>query len=235
VLAAAMAASLISWLTLPGALADEPKKDKGKVAKPAPAAAAEPVAEEPAAPVAEEAPADEAVRRTALVSRMILKVVNPEDARELLKQKAQEAGGFPVLITDGSIELKVPPDKLSELIAFAAENGVVVEKSLERQDLTQEIAQLEGQLKSKHGILARLRGFFDDSNVQATLRIEQTMTSLVTEMESVKGRLRVLEERSRWAFMDISFEFKQRDRIIYINSPFEWLNTVNLDRFLEEF
>jgi len=174
-------------------------------------------------------------RMTGLISRMVLKVINPEDARTALTEKAKELGGFPILVTDDSIEFKIPPESLSVILAYAAEQGLVVEKSLEREDLTQEIAQLEGQLKSKRDILRKLRSFFDDSNVQATLRIEQTMTDLVNEMENVKGRLRVLNERSRWARVDVSFQFKQRDRIIYVNSPFEWLNTVNLDRFLEEF
>ncbi len=190
---------------------------------------------EAAAAVPEEQPSADEGRRTALVSRLVLKVINPEDARVLLKNRATEDGGFAVLVTDSSIEIKIPPEKLSDFLAFAADNGIVIEKSLERQDLTQKIAQLEGQLKSKRTILVRLRGFFDDSNVQATLRIEQTMTSLVTEIENVKGRLRVLNERATWAMVEVSFEFKQRDRIIYINSPFEWLNSVNMDRFLGDF
>ena len=174
-------------------------------------------------------------RRTALVSRMLLKVINPVDARTVLSEEAAKIGGFPILVTDSEIYLKVPPRKMSAMLEVAAKEGLVVEKSLDRKDLTQEIAQLEGQLKSKRKILAKLRGFFDDSNVQATLRIEQTMTDLVTEIERVKGQLRVARDRAQWAVIEIYFEFRQRDRIIYVNSPFEWLNTVNLDHFLEEF
>lgn len=174
-------------------------------------------------------------RRTALVSRMLLKVINPADARTVLAQEVAKLGGFPILVTDSEIYLKVPPSKMSAMLEIAAKEGMVVEKSLDRKDLTQEIAQLEGQLKSKRKILTKLRSFFDDSNVQATLRIEQTMTDLVTEIERVKGQLRVAGDRAQWAVIEISFEFRQRDRIIYVNSPFEWLNTVNLDQFLEEF
>jgi hypothetical protein len=193
----------------------------------------EAVAAEPAEEKKDDPPVDG--RRTALVSRMLLKVINPEDVRTVLEEEAAKIGGFPVLVTDSEIYLKVPPRKLSAMLEIAAKEGMVVEKSLDRKDLTQEIAQLEGQLKSKRKILAKLRSFFDDSNVQATLRIEQTMTDLVTEIERVKGQLRVARDRAQWAVIEISFEFRQRDRIIYVNSPFEWLNTVNLDQFLEEF
>jgi hypothetical protein len=174
-------------------------------------------------------------RRTALVSRMVLKVVNPDDARAKLAAAVREAGGFPVLVADDRLEVKVPPEKLDAFLQQVGAEGLVLEKTLERQDLTLEIAQLDGQLEAKRAVLAKLRGFFDDSGVQGTLRIEQTMTELVTEIEQVKGRLRVLEDRARFAFVEISFRFKQRDRLIYVHSPFEWLNTVNLDRFLGEF
>jgi hypothetical protein len=174
-------------------------------------------------------------RRTSLVSRLMLKVVSPDDARAVLEKKAAELGGFPTLVEDAALALKVPPDKLSEAIAFISSQGLVIEKTLERADLTQEIARLEGQLASKRETLSRLRGFFDDSNAEATLRIEQTMTDIVAEIEQVKGQLRVAEERSKWAVIEISFQFRERDRIIYVSSPFDWLNSVGLTRFEEEF
>jgi len=174
-------------------------------------------------------------RKTALVSRMVLKVVNPDDARSRIVAGVRELGGFPVLVTDDQLEVKVPPERLDELLRLVADEGLVLERTLERQDLTLEIAQLEGLLGAKRAVLSKLRAFFDDSGVQATLRIEQTMTGLVTEIEQVRGRLRVLEERARYARIEVSFRFKERDRLIYVHSPFGWLNTVSLDRFIEEF
>jgi hypothetical protein len=231
-------------LLLVGAVAEaqKPKRDKGAKKKDAakteqPAEKAEDAGGAEGDAGAEKKPADpiESGRQTALLAVMTLKVINPTEARVELEKKAAELGGFPLLITDELLTLKVPPDKLSEILQFATEQGLVIEKTLERQDLTEQIAQLEGRLKSKLEILKRLRGFFDDSNVSATLRIEQTMTDLVAEIEEVKGQLRVARERARFAVVDIAFQFKKRDRIIYVHSPFDWLNSVKLDRFLEDF
>ena len=180
-------------------------------------------------------PPKEADRSTALVSHVVLKVVNPDDARAELLKKVGELGGFPILVEDAALQLKVPPGKLSEALALVAGQGLVIEKTLERNDLTQEIARLEGQLDSKRETLTRLRGFFDDSNAEATLRIEETMTEIVAEIEQVKGQLRVAEERAKWAVVDISFQFRERDRLVYVSSPFEWLNTVGLSSYIEEF
>ncbi len=177
----------------------------------------------------------ESRRRTALVSRMLVKVVHSDEARARLIEAARELDGFPTLVTDERLVLKVPPEKLGRIVESAGELGPVLEKTLEREDLTEEIAQLEGRLRSKQKILTKLRSFFDDSGVQATLRIERNMTELVRELEEVKGRLRVVRERSQWAVLDVSFNFRQRDRVVYVHSPFEWINTVNLDLFLGGF
>ena len=61
------------------------------------------------------------------------------------------------------------------------------------------------------------------------------MTALVTELEGVKGALRVLYDRARWAVVKVDFDTAERQHTNYVNSQFEWLNSVNLERFLEEF
>lgn len=174
-------------------------------------------------------------RQTATTATIVLKVINPDAIRPLLKKAAAELGGFHTQVTDSSIDLKLPPPKLSEMIAMAGANGLVIEKNLSRRDLTLRMAELKSLIKSKSEILNRLRNFFDDSDVAATLKIEQNMTQLLSEIEIAKGQLRVLSDEVSWARLSVAFEFKQRDRIVYVNSPFEWLNTVSLDQFLMRF
>ena len=174
-------------------------------------------------------------RRPALTASMMLKVVNPNDVAVLIKKEATALDGFMTYQDEGRIVIKLPPSALSALMLFSAKQGYVIEKSLGREELSQEIAELEGRLKSKTEILNRLRSFFTDSDANATLDIERNMTELVMEIETVKGRLRVLNDRADWAVVNIAFQFRERDRVVYVRSPFEWLNTANLDTFLQEF
>ena len=174
-------------------------------------------------------------RRTALVWRSVVKVVNPEEARAAVEADVKALGGFVTFFNSRSISVKLPPQALSAFADKVAEKGNVLEKTLDREDLTLQIAEAEGILKSKREILARTRKFLDDSDVPATLEIERTMTGLVMEIEDVRGRLRVLNDRSSFATADISFEFRERDKIVYVRSPFEWLGSVDLGRFNEEF
>ena len=57
------------------------------------------------------------------------------------------------------------------------------------------------------------------------------MANMVAEMEQLAGRLRVERERARYAVVDVAFQFRERQRIVYVRSPFEWLNTVDLGQF----
>ncbi len=131
--------------------------------------------------------------------------------------------------------LKLPPDRLTQAIEEFGALGIVIEKSISRTDVTRDVANLEGSLRSKMDILAKLRTFFDNTDLSSTLQIEQSMNQLVSEIESIKGALRLLRDQSGWAVVDISFQFRERDKVLYVSSPFDWLNTANLDRFLEEF
>lgn len=203
------------------------------VAAPANALAQVAPASDAAAPASAAAPTD--ARLSALTASVHLKVVHPQTVRRTLADAAVALGGHPTRITDQGVTLKVPPAALNGFLRTMGDHGLVLQKTLSRQDLTETIADLEGRLRSKTEIFGQLRAFFDKSNLQATLDIERNMTTLVQEIEDIKGQLRVARDQSQWAVVDVAFQFQPHDRLVYVESPFDWLNTVDVDRFLSEF
>lgn len=221
----------LALLAAPAALA-QPAVPTAPAATPAAQpAAARPTAQPAAAPTAPPATAPAAARATALTARVTLKVVHPDEVRRRLIEAAAPVGGFPVLVEDRRLVLKVPPEALAATLDRVTAAGIVIEKTLERADLTGELAQLEALLRSKREIFDRLRQLVDGADTAATLRIEQSMSGLVAEMEGIAGRLRVERSRAAHAVVDVAFEFRERERIVYVRSPFEWLNTVDLEQF----
>ncbi len=174
-------------------------------------------------------------RLTAITATMVLKVVHPEDVRKAAIEKVQSLHGHASLVTNTELYLRVPPEHLNAVLESLLASGTALDKSLQRVDRTEYIAQLEAKLKSKREIFQRLRTFIDDSNVQATLKIERSMTALVAELEALKGDLEVERAGVELATLQINFQFHQQDRIAYVKSPFDWLNSVDLARFLAEF
>ena len=184
-------------------------------------------AEREAKPVAE--------RATSLTATLVVKVVHPEEVRKAAIDRAKAGGGWSTLVTDDELHLEVPHAVLTATVDQLAAAGIVLQKSLQRVDRTEQIAQLQAKLKSKREIMERLRTFFTDSDTASTLRIEQSMTNLVNEIEHLRGELNVAEASVRTAHVQVSFQYHQRQKITYVRSPFEWLNSLDIDRFLGEF
>src|SRR5436305_1090035 len=110
----------------------------------APATASATAAAEPAAPA----------RATAASAQLVVKVVHPDEARKAIAARAEALGGHLALATNERLRLKVPPAGLSDVMAMAASRGYVLERSLTREDVTEEIAELEGRQRSKDDVLA---------------------------------------------------------------------------------
>ncbi len=164
-----------------------------------------------------------------------LRVKRLVEAADEITRLTEEAGGFPVIITADHLQLKVPPEKLRTVMKQISSSGLVLQKSLDRQDLTAQIADLEAKVRARTQILGRLRTLLDGSSLEVTLNIEQRMLGLVTHLENAKGQLHVLRERATWAVVDVDFRFRQREHTGHVTSPFKWINTVTLEGFLEEF
>jgi hypothetical protein len=174
-------------------------------------------------------------RRTALRATLVLKVTNPTKARQAILAIVKAAAGHPSLITDHRLHVRIPPQRLGQLMTDLTKQGFVMDKQLSRQDLTEEIARVRGRLRNKSKILSQLRGFLDDSGVSATLQIERTMTRLVREIEQQKGALRVALDRSAMADVRIAFQFRNPTQLRYVRSPFAWIDSVDVQRFLRGF
>ena len=68
----------------------------------------------------------------------------------------------------------------------------------------------------------------------AACAIEQEILRLVTEIEGLKGRLRKLETDRRFARGEIFLSFQEQTLPEDIPSSFDWINSVDFYRFIEE-
>lgn len=174
-------------------------------------------------------------RQTAIDASLALKVAHPDQVRRQVLELTKQAGGYPTLVSDGRLDLRVPPQQVDALLAQFSQTGLVLGRTLQRSDRTEVIADLQARLRTKRDIFQRLRAFLDDSNVAATLKVERSMTALVTDLERLRSELEVEEANVRNAAVRITFQFHQERRVDQVVSPFEWLNTLDLEQFLGAF
>ena len=70
----------------------------------------------------------------------------------------------------------------------------------------------------------------------AVVEVEQQMTTLVEEIESLKGQLQLFEHQLQLADIVVSFQFRDRRPPVRDgSSSFKWLNTMNLVDLIWEF
>ncbi len=178
---------------------------------------------------------EHSARQTAMDATLMLKVAHPDQVRRQVLDLVKQAGGYPTYVADGRLDLRVPPQQVESLMTQVSQMGLILGRTLQRSDRTEVIADLQARLRTKRDIFQRLRSFLDDSNVAATLKVERSMTALVTDLERLRGELEVEEANVRNASLRVSFQFHQERRVDQVTSPFAWLNTLDVEQFLGAF
>lgn len=188
----------------------------------------------PDSPTSEQAASAPRADALAYVINLTIAVEKPEQTSDKLVALTAELGGYFARRDQHQLVLKVPRDKRQALIDTALEQGLMLSRSEQARDLSSELLQTRTLLKSREAVLGKYFDIMIGAQFQAVLQVEQQITSLVQEIEGLKGRLQKMEHELQYAVITVQFQFKQRrpprrDG----NSPFPWLNTVNLVDVLE--
>lgn len=103
------------------------------------------------------------------------------------------------------ITLRIPADKLAAAERDAAGLGRVISETSSQIDVTQQHVDLSARLKNLQAEEARLRSFFNRAkNVSEMLSIEQELSRVRGEIESMQAQLTYLEQQAALATLTIS-------------------------------
>ena len=145
----------------------------------------------------------------------------------------ENAGGYFIWKSEDGVRLRVPSGAVSELREFLESiSETVLEYGQTTRDLREEIASVRSALGAREEILAKNFTYIAESDVEGTLTLEREIRRLMTEIDSYRGRLRVLEHDSRMAVVDIGLSFKHNTLPDARPSNFEWINTVDFHIFM---
>lgn len=93
------------------------------------------------------------------------------------------------------LEIRVPSGKLSEALDAFAALGEEHSRTLSASDVTEAVADAEAELANKRALRDRLRALLARAkDVQEVLAVEQELTRLQTQIDSLEGRLERLRE-----------------------------------------
>jgi hypothetical protein len=174
------------------------------------------------------------------VERLTAGVVVQVDDRDLAQKKiiaeTERLGGWFSALGAESVTLRVPSARLAELVEIARGLGFVVDRSLQREALGAALADSRAAVAARREVLARYYEVLGTAGPDSVVAVESEIDRVIREIESYEGRIRAMEDRARFAQLDVAFRFRDRSAPAPTGrSSFAWVNDVDLGRLLQEF
>lgn len=132
---------------------------------------------------------------------------------------SSSAGGEEDTMRSGVIALRIPAASFDRALADAAGLGTLKNRRIQTQDVTEEYVDLqarivnaEAQVKALRELLARA------TTVDEILQVQQYLAMAQGDLESLKGRLRYLEEHTAYSTITLTLY----ESGVTVTPPGEW-------------
>jgi hypothetical protein len=178
-------------------------------------------------------------RMVVYTGTMRLLVPSRETAREQIEALVQQAGGYIVRASLDEIVLRVKPEQFKPTLGNLTALGNVLERNITSDDVTDEYTDTKIRQEVAEGSRKRLMELL--AKAQATkdlLEIERDIRRLTEEIETMKGRLRLLESQVEMATITVRLtENAPAPKATPPRPPssqFAWLNRVGTKQALAD-
>jgi hypothetical protein len=162
-------------------------------------------------------------------------VLDADAAGHRLTAWAEKLGGYFLQRSMDAVVLRIPAesvDGLRPLLGEVAE--IVVSYEPSTKDVREELAAVEASITSREEALSLILRDVDRADVEGTLALEREVTGLMTDLESLQGRKRLLQNNAAFARVEVRLSARRQAVPTRRDSSFAWVNTMDLYRFLEE-
>lgn len=180
--------------------------------------------------------AQEQAPQVARVTSVVVKVIDRVQVSDAIVAKAETLGGYFTERSDDQVMLRVPHDKLAELVTFVDAQGVAIQHETSTQEMGAQVENYRAVIATREQLLQRYLDALTRANGDGVVAIEREATRLVQDIEAMKGALRLAEHQLAFAALRVSFQIRDRQAPARDGrSSFKWLNTVNLSDLIGAF
>ena len=177
-----------------------------------------------------------AENQSAMSGSMVLRVDDREATLKEVLDETENKGGWFATLTAESVDLRIPAAEAKAFMEGLRAKGDLVSRGYSSQDHSPELADLASRLRAREAVLARYMEVLTTARSKAVVSVEREISRVITEIEQIKGRIRVLEDKVAYARVWVGFEFKERRAPSRDgSSSFAWLNSMNVSDLLESF
>lgn len=147
---------------------------------------------------------------------LTIRVSDAEEAADRALAIADDADGY-VGKQDSQLEgerevkvtLRVPSDAFDEVMAKAAKLGTVQARTVDAEDVTDQVVDLKGRLETAQASADRLRELLGTAeNIQNIAALEDRLTQREAEIEQISGQVEVLQDQVAFATVKLTLTEK---------------------------
>ena len=209
----------------------------GGVPQGAPGPAPDPIPLEPQGPQLppeQDKPTDQSRQPMLIYSaRLGLAVFKVQEQLDTIETLAKTQGGYLVTRTQNEIRVRVPAAHFQEAIDAILKLGDINFRQVTTDDVTAEYTDLEIRLKNALSVRDRLQLLLEKAQkVEEAIEVERELQRVTNEIETMKGRLKLLSELAAYSTIDVSFSERSSQLKSRVELPFPWLESLGLEHLL---
>ena len=156
-----------------------------------------------------------------------------EQSGKMFIDWAESKGGYYLRYSDSGVILRIPDSNDEEINALLKKSGEILNYSFASENPQKEINVIKGRLSAREKLINDYYSLLKTSDFKSTLSLEKEISSVLREIEQLKGRLKKLEHDTRYAYMEINFiseDFYPENEV----SSFGWINKIDFYDLMEE-
>ena len=175
------------------------------------------------------APSDSAVRKIIYNADMSATADDPGALRDRMTAKAAELGGYVSSsssksgddgVTSVSLQLKVPADRLEELVETANGLAKVTSYRLYSDDISQRYYDIQARLSSAKAEEAQLTEILKQcETVEEILMVRESLASVRADIESYQGTINLWDHLVSYATLDLSIRRTPKTAVETTDDP----------------
>jgi hypothetical protein len=151
-----------------------------------------------------------------------------------VEKLAKDVGGYLVSREDTSITVRVPSKKFDGAVDRIGKLGDMLHRNVSVDDVTEQFHDMQIRLRNLEVVRNRLEELLKKAaNVTEAITVERELERVTSEIERLKGRLKLLSELIQFSTITVNFQPRPTDHVeSQVRLPFPWLDSLGLGELL---
>ena len=169
-------------------------------------------------------------RQVIYTASLYVAVFGLDAAIEFAERIPERYGGWIESRYNYQITLRVPAEHLFTIIEQLSELGVVLDKTLQADDVTAEYVDLESRILILEQIVAHLELLLKQATtVEQALEIRVELDRMRIELEAARARMRQLAEMIDFSTLTLVLSERGTEAPAVGNDPFPWVDSLGTE------